>query len=60
MEGRNVRGWVRLRSGLVEIWENPDVPFAVGADAFARYAARGDWILLFNALALCTGRIYRA
>jgi hypothetical protein len=58
MERSEGRGWVRLRSGLVEVWENPDVPFAVGADAFARYAARGDWVLLFNALTLSTARLY--
>jgi hypothetical protein len=60
MQRNQVRSWVRLQSGLVEIWENPDAPFAYGADAFQRYAARGEWVLLFNALALSAGRIYLA
>ena len=55
-----MRSWVRLKSGMVEIWENPDAPFAYGAEAFRSYAARGEWVLLFNALALSSGRIYVA
>ena len=36
----------------VEVWENPDHPFAATAAAVRRYAAQGDWAMLFNAMIL--------
>jgi hypothetical protein len=35
-----------------ELWENPDAPFSCSTDALTRYAERGDWVSLFNALVL--------
>ena len=39
MDRLDIRRRVRLRNALVEVWENPDVPFACGKDAVARYLA---------------------
>ncbi len=60
MEPLEIRRRIRLRNALIEVWENPDVPFACGKEAVERYAARGEWVLVFNALALTAGRIYLA
>jgi hypothetical protein len=51
---------VLRRGGVVEVWENPDVPFAWSLRAFEQQVARGDWVLVFNVLALANGRIYSA
>lgn len=51
---------IRLGDRTVEVWENPDVPFACSSEAFARCVAAGDWVLLFNVLALAGGRVYTA
>ncbi len=37
---------------LVELWENPDVPFSCSREALARYVAADDWVSVFNALML--------
>jgi hypothetical protein len=36
----------------VEVWENPDHPFAGTTADLHRYAAEGDWVMLFNAMIL--------
>jgi len=36
----------------LELWESPDATFDPTNQALARYAGAGDWIALFNALAL--------
>lgn len=36
----------------VEVWENPDYPFAGTTADLHRYAAEGDWVMLFNAMIL--------
>lgn len=36
----------------VEVWENPDHPFTGTTADLHRYAARGDWVTLFNAMIL--------
>lgn len=36
----------------VEVWENPDHPFAGTTADLHRYAAEGDWVTLFNAMIL--------
>ena len=51
---------IRIRGKLVEVWENPDVPFAYSVEAFERCVQDGDWVLLFNALTLAGGRVYLA
>jgi hypothetical protein len=43
----------------VEVWENPDHPFAATAAAVRQYAAQGDWAMLFNAMIL-THAVLRA
>jgi hypothetical protein len=37
---------------LLEYWEHPEVPFGWTAEELQAYADRGDWVLLFNGLAL--------
>lgn len=36
----------------VEVWENPDHPFTGTTADLHRYAASGDWVMLFNAMIL--------
>ncbi len=36
----------------IEYWEDPNLPFRCTAHDLQGYATRGDWVLLFNALAL--------
>jgi hypothetical protein len=36
----------------IEYWEDPELPFRCTAEDLQGYATRGDWVLLFNALAL--------
>jgi len=60
MERTDIRRRVRLKNAFVEVWENPDVPFACGKDAVERYVAQGEWVFVFNALVLATVRIYLA
>ena len=37
---------------LVEYWENADLPFGWAREDLQAYLDRGQWILLFNAVAL--------
>ena len=37
---------------LVEYWEHPEVAFGWSREDLRDYAARGDWVLLFNAVLL--------
>ena len=54
------------RSGrrAIETWENPDVPFECLAEEFELCVADSDWlrdwVLVFNALMLASGRVYAA
>ena len=41
-----------LSGELVEVWENPDVPFHCAPDHFETYAQAGEWVRLFNAMML--------
>ncbi len=43
---------VFLSGQLVEYWENADLPFGWARDDLQAYLDRGQWILLFNAVAL--------
>ena len=44
---------------LVEYWENPELPFRWTPADLKRYARRGQWVLLFNALALTSAPMRR-
>jgi hypothetical protein len=37
---------------LVELWENPEMTFGWAREDLERYAAREEWVLLFNAVML--------
>jgi len=37
---------------LVEYWENADLPFGWAREDLQAYLDRGQWVLLFNAMAL--------
>jgi hypothetical protein len=39
----------------IEMWEDPDLPFRCTPDDFNAWATNGDWVLLFNALAMMGG-----
>lgn len=39
---------------VIEIWDDPVAPFGCDRESLERYAASGDWVMLFNALALLT------
>jgi hypothetical protein len=41
-----------LGGQLVEVWENPHVPFQCGPAGLRGYAVRSEWVMLFNALVL--------
>lgn len=41
-----------LEGQVVELWENPDAPFACDPRALAAYASSGEWELLFNGIML--------
>ena len=41
---------------LIEYWENGELPFGSAAEDLQSYAERGEWVLLFNALALTAPR----
>jgi len=43
---------VFLSGQLVEYWENADLPFGWAREDLQAYLDRGQWILLFNAVAL--------
>jgi hypothetical protein len=36
----------------IGIWHDPERPFRVMPGALRRYVETGDWVLLFNAIAL--------
>ena len=41
---------------LVEYWEHPEVSFGWSREELQGYADRGDWVTLFNGLALTAPR----
>lgn len=46
---------IHVDGAVVEMWENPDVPFGASPDDLRAYHARGDWIALYNAISLAAG-----
>ena len=43
--------------GELEFWEDPDHPFGCSARDLRSFHDRGEWVLLFNAVALTAGRL---
>jgi hypothetical protein len=43
---------VFLSGQLVEYWENAELPFGWAHEDLQAYLDRGQWVLLFNAMAL--------
>jgi hypothetical protein len=43
---------VFLSGQLVEYWENAELPFGWAREDLQGYLDRGQWVLLFNAVAL--------
>lgn len=43
---------VMIQGQAVELWESPDSPFDPTGRGLAYYAAREDWIAIFNVLTL--------
>jgi hypothetical protein len=41
---------------VIEIWDDPATPFGCDRESLERYAASGDWVMLFNALVLLASR----
>jgi len=52
MEAVQDRQRFYLAGELVEVWENPQVPFQCGPAGLRGYAVRSEWVMLFNALVL--------
>ena len=51
-----MNGRMFVSGQLVEYWEHPEVVFGWGREDLQGYAARGDWVLLFNAVLLTAPR----
>jgi len=43
----------------LELWEDPELPFRCTPEEIRNYAMRGNWILLFNALAMVGSPVQR-
>jgi len=51
---------VLLAGKLVDLWEHPELAFGWTDDDIQRFIDRGDWISLFNAVALLAPRPHPA
>ena len=45
---------VLLGDQLVEVWEDPSVPFGWSVEHLCDYLEQADWLFLFNAVMLTT------